>query len=276
MARTINEITLSISAAIDAVFGSDRPNSPSSVSVFKLLADVSASVSQKLETLFDRHMADVDAKLAKAQPGTAQWYADRLREFRQGDVVQVGDDGIRYPVGSTGLRLITQATAKENEDTKELFIKIATDDANAPGGLRALTEAEKLQVRAYLREIKFPGMALKVESREADQLRLAAEVYYDPLLEKELVKQAVVAAVRSYLKRLEFDGVIFNARLEDAIQAVPGVKDVRLLEVSVRNGQAAATIVTRAYETQAGYIVEDDEPGSTLSDTLQLLPYGRI
>ena len=276
MARTTEEIAQSIENAMPTTPGLEPLTSPSSVAVFRLLANVYARVAQTLETFFDRHVADVDAKLARAQPGTAKWYADRLKEFQQGDVVSIGDDGIRYPVGSTGLRLITQATAKENTDTRQLFIKIATDDVAAPGGLRALTEAELVQVRGYLKEIKFPGHDLVVVSREADQLRLSAEVYYDPLLDKAAVQQAVVLAVRGYLKRLEFDGVIFNARLEDAIQAVPGVKDIRILEVSVRNGQAAATIVTRAYETQAGYIVEDEEAGATLLDTLQFLPYGSI
>jgi uncharacterized phage protein gp47/JayE len=84
----------------------------------------------------------------------------------------------------------------------------------------------------------------------------------------------VVAAVRSYLKNLEFDGQVFLARIEDAIQAVAGVKDVKLVEVSARSGNGVPVVITRVYETQAGYIVEDDAAAATFSDTLSFIPYG--
>ena len=111
-------------------------------------------------------------------------------------------------------------------------------------------------------------------SRDADLLKLQGEVYYNPLLDLDALKAAVRAAVQNYLLNLEFDGLVFKARLEDAIQSVAGVKDVLLSQVSARSGQLAPVVVERVYETQAGYIVEDS--AALFLDTLQFIPVCRL
>lgn len=273
MARTLDQINQSILDNIAA-----RPElsglTRSATGLFRLVAYVMASASWTLENLFDRHTAENDAKLAAAKGGTAEWYAREVKLFQQGDtLVSDANGGIYYPAGSTGQRLVFQATAKENDQTGKLFIKVAAAAPTAPGGLRALTDAELTQVKGYLRRKKWAGTKLEVVSREADRLRVEGQVYFDPLLELADVQANVRAAIRSYLQNLDFDGLVFNARLEDAIQQVAGVKDLLITAVSARSGQQTPAPITRVYETEAGYIVEEDAPGAGFLDTLDFVPY---
>ena len=273
MARSISDIQAAIAAD-----RATRPElvaltSPSATAIYRLIEYVVAVALWVHESIFDRHMADVDAKLARAQPGTAKWYADQLKKFQQGDQVLVDDDGIHYPAGSTGLKLVTQATAKENFTTNQLFLKLATNDPTAPGGLRALTAPEMVQVRGYVSEIRYPGTRIIFTTGDADRLKVLAEVYYNPLIDVDAFKAAVRAAVRLYLANLDFDGLVYLSKIEDAIQLVAGCQDVKLGTVTAKNGTNPAVVITRVYETVAGYIVEDDAAGAGFLDTITFTPY---
>lgn len=276
MARTIPEIQAAIAADRATRLELAALTSPSATAIYRLIEYVVAVAHWVLETIFDRHEADVNAKLARARPGTAKWYADQLKKFQQGDQVLVDDEGIHYPAGSSGLKLVTQATAKENFTANQLFLKLATDDATAPGGLRALTAPEMVQVRAYVTEIRYPGTRIIFTTGDADRLKVRAEVFYDALADVAALKAAVRAAVRLYLANLDFDGQVFLSKIEDAIQGVTNVKDVQLVSVTARNGTGAAVTITRVYETVAGYIVEDDAAGAGFLDTITFTPYESI
>jgi hypothetical protein len=271
MARTIEQIFQAIQADQQA-----RPElaglSPSATGVHRLFSYVAATAGWVLETLWDRFRADVDTIVARAPVGTPNWYADKALLWQSGDTLQVLDNVVSYAATATGPRLVTRATAKENPQTNRLFIKVAKDGATA-GTLAALSNAELVQLRGYFDRIRFAGTRLEVVSREADRLQLEGEVYYDPLRDVATLQEAVRAAVLSYLGNLEFDGQVFVAKLQDAIQAVPGVRDVLLSRVAARVGNAAPVEFARVYETAAGYIVEEDRADQTFTDTLQFLPY---
>ncbi|OON67803.1 hypothetical protein [Hymenobacter sp. CRA2] len=273
MARTIPTIYQSILDSIAAKPELVLLNSPSAVAIYKLLASAVAAALWVHETIFDRHRADVETALARAQPGTAKWYADQVKKFQAGDTLLVDDDGIHYPAGSTGDKIVSQATAKENVSTGKLYIKVATADTLSVGGLKPLTVAEKNQVIGYVNAIRYPGTRIEVVTLNPDYLRVIGEVYYDPLQDLNTLKTRVRAAVQDYLLALEFDGQVFKARIEDAIQRVPGVKDLLITSVQARaHGSTALTDIRRVYETEAGYIVED--PLALFVDTISFVPYG--
>lgn len=273
MARTTQQIFDAIQAARAADPLLAGLNSPSATALHRLWSYLTAVAHNVLETIFDRHRADVETALSRAKPGTAQWYADKALQFQAGDTLVADEEGIHYAAGSSGRRLVTRAAAIENELTGKLFLKLAKDGPT-PGTLAALSVAELTQVRGYFDRISFAGVRKEVVSRAADRLQVTAKVYYDPLIEVPQLQLQVQASLRAYLAALEFNGLIYLAKIQDAIQAVPGVKDVQLLSVTARAGAGAPAEISRVYETQAGYIVEDELPGATLVDTLQYLPYG--
>ncbi|GAA4349761.1 hypothetical protein GCM10023185_06730 [Hymenobacter saemangeumensis] len=271
-------------ATIQAAIAADRATrpelagltSPSATAIYRLIEYLVAVSQWVQETLWDRFKADVDATIARAPAGTAAWYADQALLFQLNDplvILPTGKPG--YAAGTTGERVVTRATAKENGSTGRLFIKVAKAGPR-PGTLAPLDQlTELVQLRGYFDRIKFAGTRLEVRSRQADRLRVAAKVYYDPLLPRATVQAAVVAAIENYLAKLEFDGLVYVAKLQDAIQAVPGVRDVQMLTVTAVTGASTAVPVVRVYETEAGYIVPDPTPGNTLADTLTFLPHGQ-
>jgi hypothetical protein len=272
MARTITEIFDTIQDARAAEPLLSGLSSPSATALHRLWAYVTAVALWAHEQLWERHKADVDAALARAKPGTAEWYAEQALLFQAGDTLQADDAGIHYATGSTGARIITRAAAIENELSGRLFIKVAKDGPT-PGTLAPLSNAERTQVVGYFDRKGFAGVRKEVVSLPADLLRMAAAVYYDPLIDVPALQLQARAAVLAALAALEFNGLLYLSRLQDALQAVPGVKDVQLLQVSARVPGGPARLISRVYETQAGYIVEDTAAGSTLLDTLQFLPY---
>ena len=272
MARTILEIQASIAAARAARPELAALTSPSATAVYRLIEYVVAVALWAHETLWDRFRADVDAAIAAAPAGTPGWYAARALEFQLGDPLTVLPSGKPgYAAGRAGARLVTRATAKENDLNGKLFVKVAKAGATV-GTLAALSNAELVQVQGYFARLRFAGTRLEVVSRDADRLRLAASIYYDPLLNVPALQAAVTAAVQGYLAALDFAGLVYVARLEDAIQAVPGVRDVQLTAVAARTGAAAPVAISRVYETAAGYVVAEETAGFALADTLTFVP----
>jgi hypothetical protein len=288
MARTITEIFDSIDAARAADARLADVNSPSDTALHRLWAYVVSGAHYVLETIFDRHKADVDAALARAKPGTAPWYAQQALLFQAGDSVIADDEGIHYPAGSTGAKIITRAAAVEDALSGKLTIKVAKDGPQ-PGTLAPLSLAERTEVTAYFDRIGFAGVRKEVVSRAADKLKVVGTIYYDAQADVPLLQAASEAAVQAYLAELsststdpaktaadlnpDFDGTLYLSKIVDALQAVAKVKDVQLVQVSARAGATAPKVITRTYETEAGYIVLDNAAGSTLADTLTYLPY---
>lgn len=273
MARTTQEIFDTIQAEVTAEpVLSGLAAFASATGLARLWAYITAKILQLHEQLWERHKADVDAALAKAKPGTADWYAEQGLLFQLGDTLVADDDGIHYAAGSTGAKLITRASARVEELSGKLFIKVAKDGLQ-PGSLAPLSNAERTQVIAYYDRKGFAGVRKEIVSLPADMLKVVAAVYYDALIDVPALQLLVQAAVRGALAGLEFNGSLYLSRLQDAIQAVPGVKDVQLLTVSARVTGRPVQTITRVYETVAGYIVEDTAAGSTLVDTIQYLPY---
>lgn len=272
MARSISDIQAAIAADRAARAELAGLTSPSATAIYRLIEYVVAVALWAHETLWDRHRADVDALIAAAPAGVPTWYAARALEFQLGDTLSILPSGrAGYAAGTTGAKIVIRATAKENDQTGKLFIKVAKAGATA-GTLAALSDPELVQVKGYFARLRFAGTRLEVVSRDADRLQLTGSIYYDPLLDVPTFKAAVVLAIQTYLANLAFDGQVYVARLEDAIQAVPGVQDVQLVTVAARVGMAAPVAFPRVYETAAGYIVTEETAGLTLLDTLTFVP----
>jgi hypothetical protein len=271
MARSISEIQAALATTRAASPELAALNSPSATAVFRLKEYVVAVASWALENLFDLFREEVNYIVARAPAGTPEWYADKALLFQEGDTLAVADNVLGYPAGATGARIITRAAAKENAQTGKLVIKVA-QAGPTPGTLAALSAAQLTQVRGYFDRLQFAGTRLEVVSRAADRLQLRGQVYYDPLLDVPALQAAVRQALAGYLANLDFAGQVYLAKLEDAIQAVPGVRDVLLTQAAARVGLAAPASFARLYETQAGYIVEEETAGLTFLDTLQFVP----
>ena len=249
--------------------------STSVTGVWRLLLYLQAVCQWAHEQLWAKFRAEVDEIVARAAVGTAEWYVDQLLGFQLGDTLRVIDNVVRYATEDESKRIITRATARVASDGK-LFLKVAADGAT-PGTLKPLTTSQLTQATAYVRRRGFAGVRFELASRQADRISIEATLFYDGLLSlegDEGLRARVAAALDTALADLPFDGALLQSRLEDAMQAVPGVKDVAIANIITRSG-LITYLATRPgrWDTQAGYIIQDDTPGATFADTLIFEPY---
>lgn len=270
MARTISEIYDSIQTARAADPALAALNSGSATALHRLFAYVVAAAFWAHEVIFDRFRAEVDAIVARAPIGTPLWFCDRVKEWQPGEPLTLVDGRPGYAVVDTDARLITQASAREDA-TARLVLKVAKGNASL-GTLEPLTDEEQREAFAYVDRIRPAGIRLSLASRAADRLRLAGQVYFDPLLDPLALAPLVRAAVTAALRALPFDGELLVSRLVDAIQAVPGVRDV-VLSASVRLGDDSPIAIARSWNSPAGYLVEEDDADQDWLSTLEFLPY---
>ncbi len=275
MARSIQQIFDSMAAAKAADPRLAALSSPSATALWRLLFYAVAVAQWAQETLWDQFRAEVDAIVAKAAPGTPGWWVDQLLAFQEGYSLKVANNVIGYATDDPAARIITRATARVATDGK-LVLKVARTGATADA-LQSLAPDQLSEAYAYLRRRGFAGIKYELVSREADRLKLTGTVFYDGQLSLDGpagLTARVAQAVRTSLAALPFDGALLQSRLEDAIQSVPGVVDVALTDVVTRSGLVAYD-PTRAgrWDTQAGYIVEDDAQGADFASTLTFEPY---
>ncbi len=269
--RTLTEIDASIQASrlarpeLDALSAAT-----STTSIFRLLEYSIAAGIWAFEKLLTRFQAEITDLVHGAPVGTLKWYVDRALEFQAGDTITINQTTNRVEYAQVDLtkRIIARAAASVVGNT--VVLKVAAIDGSTQA-LQRLTSAQLQQVYSYFDRLRPAGIQFSARSDDADRLRVKASVYYDSLLQLSVVQAGVEAAIAGYLAGLPFDGLLLLSRLEDAIQAVPGVTDVALTEVSVRVGNKVDKI-DRAYYAQAGYVVPEDIAASQLRQTITYYP----
>ncbi|MTI33159.1 hypothetical protein [Xanthovirga aplysinae] len=268
MARSIEEIKNSIIAAKMEDKRLNGLDSESSTAIWSVWVYIMAVAIYTHELIFDQFKEEVEDILTKQIPGTASWYAEKLKEFRSG--ISLPPGGITYEDPSKGEAIITRVSYKETDGT--LALKVAKDkEGGEVGELDVLTAEELRNATTYLEHIKYAGTRLSVTSHSADQLYLKADIYYDTFFSPEEVRVAIVDAVREFMKGLDFTGKVYANHVVDAIQGVSGVMDVNVVELSLTDNTDTESFLVENYrtinrrlDTYAGYIAESIEENRKL------------
>jgi hypothetical protein len=114
---------------------------------------------------------------------------------------------------------------------------------------------------------KFAGVAMIIDSNDADVLSVIGNVYVMPTANLAVVQAAVEAALVAYLVNLPFNALVYTEKIVDVIQSVPEVVSVSGVSVSVNT---LAAPIGRVYELLAGYGKWDTSamPSATLTFNL--------
>lgn len=193
---------------------------------------------------FDRHVIDIDAKLKEEKAHSPNWYAMMSLLFQYGydlagntdtyDNSNLTDEQI------TASRLVKFSAAVSSRSKSILYIKVATE---ANGVKQPLSAAVFTAFKAYISQIQDAGVFIDFINDPADQMRIEMDIYYNPLVLDREGKRLdgtndtpVQDAIRNYVHNLLFNGLYANAKLVDAVQAVPGVELPELKKASSRYG----------------------------------------
>ena len=231
MARTIQEIQTLILQAKAQEPALNELNSTSKVAIWRLWVYIIAVAIWSLEKIFDIHRADIDKRLAELKPHTARWYRSKALAFQYGfDLLTDGDKFNN--TGHTEEQIEASKIGKysavvESPNEGRLIVKIAGEQGEQ---LQPITDAQKQAFEAYLQEIKDAGVRLSVVNYQPDVLHLQMKIVYDPLVLDSNGQSIIHAtkpveeAIKSYLKRLPFNGELVLAHLIDELQQAEGVK----------------------------------------------------
>nr|DAP13721.1 MAG TPA: Baseplate structural protein [Caudoviricetes sp.] len=242
MARTIQEIQTFILQAKAQEPALNELNSTSKVAIWRLWVYIIAVAIWSLEKLFDQHRADIDKRLAELKPHTARWYRSKALAFQYGfdllpDSDKFNNQGHTEEAIEAG-KIVKYSAVIESKNEGRLIVKIAGEQGEQ---LQPITDAQKQAFEAYLQEIKDAGVRLSVVNYQPDVLHLQMKIVYDPLVLDSNGQSIIHAtkpveeAIKSYLKRLPFNGELVLAHLIDALQQAEGVKIPHLVLAQSKN-----------------------------------------
>lgn len=266
--RSLNEIQQSILddiadsanlSALEVLTDNEKTSltnltSTSKVSVWRLFVYVIAGAIQTLEKLWDVFKAMIEALLKANKPHNEDWYKNKSLAFQYGDNL-VDDD--EYTVIDDTKKIIKQVACISGDRT--IKIKVATLSGDE---LVKLPDADMVNAFiAYMNSVKDAGTVINVVNMDADQLKVSLDFYYDALIvdstgvEINTGINVVEAAIKSYLKSLDFNGVFDVNKMIDYLQQAKGYNSLNITFYGFKVGLSASyTPINRVYEPLSGYM----------------------
>lgn len=279
MARSVSTIQQQIIDYKEASTELTGLDTDSRRGIWRAWTFVVATVIALFEQILDVFKADIEGKIAQAAPATAPWIQAKVFEFQYDalnpQVLDLIDLVPTYPTVDEDLRIVTRCSVKSNLSN---VVTIKTAKNEPP---EALVTAEVNALQDYVDTIGMAGIVYQVSSSDPDRLYIEGTVYFKGQY-AAVIQANVIAAVEAYLATLPFDGQLLISDVEGAILAVEGVNDVVLENVKARANSVAfgsATglvlnnqLIYRAWNTVAGYIVQEDTSGETFADKITFTP----
>lgn len=251
----------------------DDIQSPSKVALWRLFIRLIATEIKFHEDLFDTHAAEVEQRAKDIVPATSRSLVIDAKEFQFGDDLIFNETTKKFSYTDTtstsaGLkRIVTQASVLDAN--RVVTYKVAKTVA---GALAKLDGAELTSFTTYIDQKKVPGTKTVIRSTDADSLKVAYTIEYDPLVLKadgSLIDDGtfpIQEAIDKYIEGLPFDSAFRVQDLTNAIEAARGSVNAIADVVEARDVVASYTdillINTETFQPFAGYFVTVDETGT--------------
>ena len=250
----------------------------SKVALWRLISYLISDAIWVLENLFDQFKTEVETSIGNNKYGNLIWYTNQAKAFQYGDeLVWIDDSYYDYATIDEDKQIVTQANA--NVSNGVIRVKVAKGDI---GSLEPLTAAEKTAVQVYFlgnesaiasgTGVAPTGSRIEIISDDADKLRLAIQVFYNPLvldssgvLIADGTTKPVNDAIENYIQTLPFDSTFRLIDLVDDIQVVEGVENVVVENCDAYYASTTPIDVTaesgQLYITNGGYMEMDTNYG---------------
>ena len=282
MARTVQEcyeyITTNLTTQFAAVGITIDPNLWSKRNYMRLLCYTFAIAQSLFEQLADISIAKMQDIQNKSAAATKAWIQDKMFKFQYSATtpqnVAIVNGVPQYPQEIEEFKIIT-ACSVTSTVTQTVNIKVAKGDP-----LAALAAGELTAAQDYINTIGTAGVTYVVQSSNPDRLYIKATIYYKGIY-SAVIQQRVIDTLDAWmlnLSKTDFNGYVYVAELQKAIDNIEGVNDVFLEDVDARYSTQsfgggislvdAGDVLQRRYLTGAGYIIQEDTVSQTFADTL--------
>jgi hypothetical protein len=236
-----------------------------------------ALASNLLSQLFDKHLTDTTEVLKNNIAATPIWIKNKILAFQNGDSVEMNEETgiVEYPFIDATKQIVTQCSVT-NANYGEVNIKVAKGGTDPV----ALDSGELTAVQSYYANLNPAGIRYNIISLDADRLLIRGVVYYDGQYQ-DSIQTDVETAVNAYLAALPFDGAMVIKDLEQAINAVAGVEDIVIQELSARDSTTdfddrtrlideykLTSVGNRKWDSVSGYMKTENQSGHTIGITL--------
>lgn len=290
MARQISEIYADITNQLTAEFSTAGividPTKWSKRNLLRLTCYVVATAMAVWEQLADVSIAEMSAIRDSTASATKKWLQYKMFQFQYSATtpqnLQIVNGVPAYPLVVPALQII-KGCSVNTTSTNNVIIKVAKGNPLEP-----LTTSEVASAQGYINQIGTAGIQYNVVSLDADRLYIEGFVYYNGTYSAVIV-QNVVDALNNFITQLaneKFDGYLYALDIERTIRSVDGVNDVVIEYLSARPYSAipptlfpsgtslifAGDLISRRYQAQSGYIIEEDTTNYGFADTLTFIP----
>ncbi len=236
----------------------------SKVSLENIFFHTFAVAVWSLETLFDLHTSEVEAKIDQLEPHTLLWYVNKVKSFMYGCKLVANSDYYDTTALTDAqieaAKVVKYAVASESNTV--VYIKVA---AEKDGNPCLLSDNQLSALKSYINTVKDAGVSVQIRNEAADLMRISLVVYYDPTLLSESgvsltdSSSPVDDVVRSVITNLPFNGMYRNTDLLTALQSIAGVEVVDIVEVKAKTRNAESwTSVVGYNRPHSGYFEIDD------------------
>jgi len=282
MARSIDEIQQEIKVTIRTYPSLDQFLFPedggSSVSVFNLLIYIVSLAMFTFEAIIDNLSTEIGNKSQEVPVGNPQWVRKQMLLFQYGDIIQLSDEFIPYyAVIDPSKRIVTHCSVSE-EFSSEIKIKVAKTVGSTP---QELDGPEIAALEDYYfgnadqQGIGFAGVRADFITQAPDRMAITGIVYYSGQFVESTVKQNVIDTINDYFANLNFDGVVVMNQVVTDVEEVAGVTNFQISNVvgrawDVPLNSGTSVPINGTYQTEAGYVIEEDTLGATLINTLTM------
>lgn len=277
MARSISEIKAQMVTAKNAETSLSGLDSTSQTAIWNLWLYIQAVAINLFEQILDVLKIDVETQVSKAVPQTGAWLQQKGFEFQYStttpqELTYTSNWTLEYPVINEDLRIITRC-AVTTGNNKTVQIKVAK--GTTP---EKLDSSELNAATSYFKLLGNAGVYYSVISVNGDFIEVDADIYYNGIYQPT-IQQNVINSILNYLANIPFDGKVYVAGIEDAIQSVQGVVDVKLNNIYVRVASTSyankSTLYSLSnginglkYQPFSGYLKEETTSSHTFADTL--------
>ena len=231
MARTQEELLSDINSEAnkhEALIELQRNHSR--VSVWGYVKQVIAFIIHSFERMLDQHQEEIYTLANRGQVGTTAWYAEQAKVFQYGHSLSLIEHRPGYRSYSAEARIIKHVAVTASNGV----INVSVVKESATKELTPLSTIELSAFQSYLDKITFAGLRAVASSRAAEAIYIFVYLQIDETyisttgLEVGGTKKPVEDAIEGYLRNLPFNGILRRTEVEDAIQEVDGVIDVRI------------------------------------------------
>ncbi len=223
------------------------------------LGEIFAYAIWLFEVVMDVFRTDVEGQIARKQPGTREWYSEKSLAFQNGHTLTVDEWGVvGYAKVDDAAQIVKRASISEAGGTVTIKVAKIDSETNELEPL-SLTNGEYLNFQRYMDAVKFAGTAVEYRSLPADLVLYDISVYYDPLYLPSDVETRCIESVQAFRTAMGFDTRLYKSDFVNAIQAVAGVKSVKVNSMTVIPAEGDPVLLDVVQELESGYFNYSEE-----------------